>query len=289
MKILTVGEIIWDVYPDKRCIGGAPLNFAAHAAMLGADVAMISAVGKDELGDSASEYIRSFGISDKYIKRNDSCTGICDVTVNGQGIPSYSVRRGVAYDSMTLTDSDISSVNGDGYDLFYFGTLIQRSDTSRETINKILSSCSFGDIICDVNLRPGCYSSESLLTCLTHATVLKLSDEEEHIFKELGIYGEDIKGNERIARELVRQFPNLKTVIITMGANGSFAYRAADSRCVTVPGKRVQVASTVGAGDSFAAAFCVSYLSGGTLEGAMADATELSAFVCTRTEAVPLK
>lgn len=289
MKILTVGEIIWDVYPDKKCIGGAPLNFAAHSALLGADVSMISAVGDDSLGTSALEYIDNFGICNKYIKKNDKLTGICDVTVNESGIPSYSVRRDAAYDNIVLSDSDTAEISSDGYSLFYFGTLIQRTDTSRAAIKKILSDCTFDDIICDVNLRPGCYCAQSLLTCLKSATILKLSDEEEPIFRELGIYGRDLAGNEQIAKELVRQFPNLKIIIITMGSRGSFAYMTENELSVVQPGKHVEVASTVGAGDSFAAAFCVSYLSGGSLQKAMADATELSAFVCTQTEAVPPK
>ncbi len=289
MKILTVGEIIWDVYPDKKCIGGAPLNFAAHTALLGAEAAMVSAVGDDDLGDSATQYIKDFGVSTKYIKKSEKTTGICDVTINESGVPSYSVRRDTAYDNIPLTDADTAQINAEGFDLFYFGTLIQRSPVSEGAVKKILEECKFKEILCDVNLRPDCYSRESVLTCLQNATVLKISDEEEPLFRSLGIYNDEPKGNEEIAKALTSLFPNIKTVIITMGAEGSFAYQKESGKCVLQPAKKVKVASTVGAGDSFAAAFSVAYLSDKTLEEAMAAGAELSGFVCSRTEAVPLK
>ncbi|MBR2465539.1 MAG: hypothetical protein IKB38_01220 [Clostridia bacterium] len=289
MKILTIGEIIWDVYPDKKCIGGAPLNFAAHTALLGAEAAMVSAVGDDDLGNSAVKYITDFGVSTKFIKKSEKTTGICDVTVNESGVPSYSVRRDTAYDNIVLGDPDTAEINSEGFDLFYFGTLIQRSPVSERAVKKILADCKFKDVICDVNLRPDCYSRGSVLRCLENATILKISDEEEPLFRSLGIYKNEPKSNEEIAKSLTTLFPNIKTVIITMGAKGSFAYGRESGKCVLQPAKKVSVASTVGAGDSFAAAFSVAYLSGKTLEEAMAAGAELSGFVCSRTEAVPVR
>lgn len=288
IKILAIGEIIWDAYPNKKCIGGAPLNFSAHTALLGARTAILSAVGCDELGRSAKEYVRNFGICDKYIKTNDKITGICDVTVNEHGVPSYSVRCDTAYDNITLTDSDTENIRGEGFDLFYFGTLIQRGN-SAVAVKKLLSDCAFPEVICDINLRPDCYSEKSVLLCLENATILKISEEEEPLLRTLGIYGGEPSGNEEIAKALTKKFPNIKTVIITMGARGSFAYRASDGKCVYQPSEKVTVASTVGAGDSFAAAFAVSFLSGNSLEDAMEAGAKLAGFVCSRTEAVPLK
>ncbi len=287
MKILTIGEIIWDVYSDKKCIGGAPLNFAAHASLSGADAAMVSAVGCDEYGQSAKKYLADFGVCTKYIKTSDKTTGICDVTVNERGIPSYSVRRDTAYDNIILSDEDTAQINKDGFDLFYFGTLIQRSEVSCAAVKKILTECKFQDVICDINLRPDCYSKKSVLTCLENATILKMSDEEEPLFRSLGIYDGTPEGNENIAKTLAEQFPNLKIIIITMGAKGSFAYRTSDGKCVIQPPIGDKVVSTVGAGDSFAAALCFAYLSGKTLEEAMREGAILSGIVVSRTEAVP--
>ena len=287
MKILAIGEIIFDIYSDKKCIGGAPLNFAAHASLLGADTALISAVGYDELGSSALDYVGSLGISTEFINKNNKQTGVCDVTVNEQGVPSYSVRTDTAYDNIILSDKEIKNINDEAFDLFYFGTLIQRSSVSAEAVKKILKECKFKSVICDINLRPYCYSRESVLTCLENATILKLSDEEEPLLRELGIYEAEPCGNEAIAKALTSLFPNIEIVIITMGAEGSFAYRASDGKTVYRKANKVKVASTVGAGDSFAAAFAVAYLSGKTLEEAVAKGTELSAFVVSKTEAVP--
>ncbi len=287
IKILTAGEIIWDVYPDKKCIGGAPLNFAAHASLQGANAAMVSAVGNDELGASAKEYVENFGVSCKYIKLNEKTTGICDVTLDSRGVPSYSVRRDTSYDNITLDDRDIKEINEERFGLFYFGTLIQRSELSQRAIEKILTECEFAEILCDINLRPDCYSKSSVLTCLKHATILKMSDEEEPLLRALGIYDTAPEGNEEIAKALARKFPNLKIIIITMGAKGSFAYRAKDAHTVTEAPIPVKLASTVGAGDSFSAAFAVAHLSGKSLEEAMRAGTELSSFVVSRTEAVP--
>ncbi len=287
MKILTVGEIIWDVYPDKQCIGGAPLNFAAHTSLLGAEASMLSAVGDDALGRSAKDYVRDFGVSAKYIQTNDLTTGICDVSVTERGIPSYSARSNTAYDNLILTDHDIAEINNEQFDLFYFGTLIQRSAVSAAAVKRVLAECSFGDILCDINLRPNCYSRDSVLTCLTSATILKLSDEEEPLLRALDIYEGTPEGNAQIAKTLAAQFPNFKLIIITMGAKGAYAYRTSDGTSVMQAPIEVEVASTVGAGDSFAAAFSVAFLKGKTLKEAMYDGAELSSFIVSRMEAVP--
>jgi len=289
MKILSIGEIIWDVYQDKKCIGGAPLNFAAHVSLLGAESYLISAVGKDDLGVSAKEYIKDFGVKTDFIKTNEKTTGICDVTVDDRGVPSYYVRRDTAYDNIVIDENDTESINDKSFDLFYFGTLIQRQSVSEEALKTILSECPFPEIFCDVNLRPNCYRKETVLTCLNHATVLKISDEEEPLLRELGIYGDALLDTESIAETLAKQYPNLKIIIITMGEKGAFAYRTSDSRKVYQPAVPVKVASTVGAGDSFSAAFAKAYLDGASLGDALKSGAELSSFVCSRTEAVPRK
>ena len=287
MKILAIGEIIFDLYPDKSCIGGAPLNFAAHTSLLGAESAIISAVGNDDLGYSAKEYVENFRILNKYIKTNHKQTGICDVRLDERGVPSYSVRTDTAYDNIVITDGDTEQIRRERFDLFYFGTLIQRSERSSLAVKKLLSDCEFGEILCDVNLRNGCYSKESALLCLLNATFLKISDEEEPLLAELGIYEKKERTNIELAKMLTKAFPNLKVVIITMGQRGAFAYRASDGKSVYKEAKKVTLASTVGAGDSFAAAFAVSYLNGEDLDEAMEKATALAGFVCSHLDAVP--
>ena len=162
-KILTFGEIIWDVYPDKKLIGGAGLNFAAHAAKCGAESYMMSATGRDVLGDDALSCMSKFGVRSELIKRCNKPTGQCLVTLNERGIPSYNVLRDVAYDNIALNDNDIEKINRYGFDAIYFGTLIQRSAVSRESLHRIVKECSFSEKICDVNLRKDCFDESTIL------------------------------------------------------------------------------------------------------------------------------
>lgn len=287
-KILAIGEIIWDVYPDRKVIGGAPLNFVAHASLCGAQSALVSAVGRDSLGDGAIGALEGFGVSCKYIKRTSQPTGQCLVTLDENAVPHYNVLRGVAYDNIVLDGGDIVSINAEKYDAFYFGTLIQREPVSRHAVRTVVENCSFGEIICDVNLRPDCYDEESVRFCLENATVLKVSIEEEPILRSFGMYIPDGNGVGDIARSLCRSFGNIRTVIITLGKDGSYAYDARDGREYRQGSVGDKVVSTVGAGDSFAAAWLTGYLEGMPIDGCMKRAAEISGFVVAHTEAVPM-
>ena len=165
-KILVVGEIIWDIYPDKQVIGGAPLNFAAHATLCGAESAILSAVGNDELGENALQILADFGLSAQYVKKNSQPTGQCLVTLDQNAVPSYRVLENVAYDNIVVTEDDIARINQENYDALYFGTLIQRAAVSQKTVWELVKNGSFREIICDVNLRPNCYDAESAGVCL---------------------------------------------------------------------------------------------------------------------------
>ena len=217
-KILTFGEIIWDVYPDKSIIGGAGLNFAAHSAKCGAESYILSAVGCDKLGDEALSATEGFGVNHDFITRCNAPTGQCLVTLGERGIPSYNVLSDVAYDNITLTDEKIREIDTHGFDAVYFGTLIQRSGVTRKAMRDLLASCSFKEIICDVNLRKGCFDSDSALFCLEHATVLKISDEEEPTLRQFGYYAPDGDSPESIAAAIADRFSNIKHVIIEIYA-----------------------------------------------------------------------
>lgn len=286
-KILAIGEIIWDVYPDKSVIGGAPLNFAAHAALCGAHSTLVSSVGRDALGDEAIRIVGDFGVDCRYVKKNEHPTGQCLVTLSENAVPSYNVLRGVAYDNIELAENDIVGINSDGYDAFYFGTLIQREPVSREAVRRILRECKFGEIICDVNLRPDCFDRESVRLCLENATILKVSLEEEPTLRSFGLYTPADGSPSAVAHALCESFANIGLVIVTLGAEGSYAYNARDGREYVQSAVGDTVVSTVGAGDSFAAAFLVSYLEGESVEVCMRRAAERSGYVVAHTEAVP--
>ena len=172
MKIVAFGEIIWDIYPDERCIGGAPLNFTAHAAQLGAQALLISAVGDDALGVAAREQLRHFGVDDAAISTvSGKPTGQCIVTVDGQNTPHYDLLSDTAYDAI-FCDAVPNC------DAFVFGTLIQRSRYNRRTLQQLLENGHFGEVFCDLNIRPPYYDAESVERCLRYATILKVSREE---------------------------------------------------------------------------------------------------------------
>ena len=286
-KILAFGEIIWDVYPDKKVIGGAPFNFAAHAAICGASSALISAVGNDELGDDAVKALEGFGVDSRYVKRYKLPTGRCLVTLDENSVPHYNVIKDAAYDNVALEKEDIEDIKARKYDALYFGTLIQRNGVSRASLAEILKSCEFENVICDVNLRPDCYDRESAELCLSNATILKISLEEEPVLRETGLYAP--RGNELsdIAAALSESFAQLRIIIITLGKDGSYLYSIPDKKEYRQTAIGNKVVSTVGAGDSFAASWLANYLNGYPIEKCLKTASEVSGFVVANLQAVP--
>lgn len=287
MKIFAIGEVLWDIYPSKKTLGGAALNFVAHASQLGAASTLFSAVGNDDLGDEVVSVLKEFGVSSKFIKRAEQPTGRVIVTLDEKGIPSYDVLSGMAYDNVPVSDEDIEAINAEGFDALYFGTLIQRSPVSRAAVKKIVCEAKFGEIICDVNLRVNCYDAESVKFCLENATILKVSIEEEPTLRSFGYYSPADESYEAIAKAMCAAFSNLKVVILTLGKEGSYAYDVKSGNGYTQGSIGDVVVSTVGAGDSFAAAWLTSYLGGKRIEDCMYKAAQISGFVVAHVEAVP--
>lgn len=281
MKILSFGEIIWDVFDDAACIGGAPFNFAAHAARQGAESYLLSAVGNDELGRAALKKVQDYGIRADHISTVNKPTGYCRVTLDKNGIPSYKIGEDVAYDAIS---ADIAAMKR--FDALSFGTLALRGEHNRKVLTELMQKMSFGEIYCDVNIRPPFYSDESILFCLENATVLKISDEELATVEE-AVFGDISERCESAAGRLSERFKNLKAVIITLGSKGSFALDCISGEEFSHPASRAEVVSTVGAGDSFGAAFLVAYMSGESLPTCLKKASDLSAYVVSHTEAVP--
>ena len=277
-KILSIGEIIWDVYESESLIGGAPLNFAAHAKRCGAESFMISAVGNDKLGENALNIIKDLQIDERFIKATAFPTGKCEVTLNESGIPSYNVLTNTAFDNIVLSDEDIEEINKLSFDALYFGTLIQRNSVSKSALKKLCKSCTFKEIICDINLRKNCYNKSSAALCLENATILKISDEEEPLLRDFELYSAKSGDSESIARAVSAAYPNIKHIVITLGEKGSYAYDCRTQNGFGVPAKKVDAVSTVGAGDSYIAGFLFGIVDGLSIEEAMhkgaANATE---------------
>ncbi len=286
-KILSFGEVIWDVYDEKAVIGGAALNFAAHASKCGLDSYLLSAVGADELGERALSLAKGFGVNAEFIQRSDKQTGKCLVTLDRNGVPSYRVLEDVAYDNIKLSDGDIDAIRALAPDALYFGTLIQRNEVSRKALRRLCEECHFDEVVCDVNLRKNCYDKGSVELCLSMATVLKVSDEEEPTLREMGAYACEQYSHLAVAEAICAKYPQIKHVLLTCGEKGCFVYSAKTGESFFEAAKKVKVASTVGAGDSFFAAFVASYLSGKTVQQATKLGTSLSGYVVSKVGAIP--
>ncbi len=285
MKATVFGEVLWDVFPEDSVIGGAAYNFAAHLAALGNDVSLISAVGRDPLGDGSLEMAKRHGINSRFISRNDYVTGASIVTLNDDGHPSYDVLRNTAYDHITVDGDAIEQVRASK--VVYFNTLGQRGEESRGSLLRILSERGDCMLFCDVNLREGGFDAESLSICLKNAEIIKISEEEGHFLYDLGLINESGRG---LPHDVMAGYGNIRLVLYTLGERGSVVLERESGRLYEsgVP-RAIKVVSTVGAGDSYGAAFIDAYMKGATIPEAILAATERSRLVVAHREAVPEK
>ncbi len=281
MKLLSFGEVLWDVYPDKKFIGGAPMNFAAHFAKQGGESAMISALGKDELGKAAVAQLEKWDIDTSFITYPlGKETGKCLVTLDEKKLPSYNLLFDVAYDFISC-----DGVQGN-YDAVYFGTLALRSEYNKQMLGGLLGREKFSEVFVDLNIRPPFYNRDSILFALENATIVKISDEEMSVvLSEIGFDESD--NYIAVSKALAEKFKNLRVIIVTLGAKGAFAYNCADGECYSCDAVKVKAVSTVGAGDSFSASFLARYLSGNSIDSCLAHASKVAAFVVSRFDAVP--
>ncbi len=279
MKVLSFGEILWDVYPDKKYIGGAPLNFAAHLAKMGEDVYMLSAVGKDELGIEAMSQFEKWKINTPYVSViPHKQTGACNVILDENMVPQYDLLQNVAYDYI---DGSVS----ERFDVLYFGTLSLRAEHNQNALKSILSSNEFKEIFVDVNIRPPFYSAKTVLFGIENATVLKISLEEMSIVADLiRIECTDYK---QFAKSLCLAYSNLKCIIITLGGDGAYALDCKSGTEYCCGCDKLEVVSTVGAGDSFSAGFLHKYMQNCGIDDCLKFATKIAGFVVTHYDAVP--
>ncbi|RHB38684.1 carbohydrate kinase family protein [Bacteroides nordii] len=280
--IVGMGEALWDVLPEGKKIGGAPANFAYHVSQFGFDSRVVSAVGNDALGDEILEVFKEKQLKHQLQVVNYP-TGTVQVTLDSAGIPLYEIKEGVAWDNIPFTD-DLKRL-ALSTRAFCFGSLAQRNEVSRTSINRFLDTMPDGDgqlKIFDINLRQGFYTKEIIRESCQRCNVLKINDEElVAISRMFGYPGIDLQDKCWI---LLAKY-NLKMLILTCGTNGSYVFTPGVVSFQETP--RVPVADTVGAGDSFTAAFCASLLKGKSVPEAHKLAVEVSAYVCTQSGAMP--
>ena len=281
MNVLSFGEILWDLYPDRKCLGGAPLNFAAHLAKHGEQVYMLSAVGKDILGAQALEQVRQWGVLTEYVAvLEEKQTGCCLVTLNESLVPSYNLLQDVAYDHIPCNGLDRE------FDVLYFGTLALRSEANCRALKTLLETHRIGEIFVDVNIRPPFYCAETVRFAVENATILKVSDEELPVLCGMFDISRAI-GVEAAAKQMADTFPNLRYILITLGGDGAYVLSCQDGTACRRGSEQVKVRSTVGAGDSFSAAFLAKRLRGCPVEQALEHAVKVAGFVVSEYDAVP--
>ncbi|WP_319503771.1 carbohydrate kinase [Bacteroides graminisolvens] len=280
--IVGMGEALWDVLPEGKKIGGAPANFAYHVSQFGFDSRIVSAVGEDTDGTEIMDVFQK-----KALKTMIACvpypTGTVQVTLDAVGVPCYDIKEAVAWDNIPFTD-ELKSLALNTRAVC-FGSLAQRSQVSRDTIKRFLDAMPDLDgnlKIFDVNLRQGFYTKEILCDSMSRCNVLKINDEELVAISRIFDYpGIDLQDKCWI---LLAKY-NLKMLILTCGTNGSYVFTPGVVSFQETP--RVAVADTVGAGDSFTAAFTSAVLAGKPVQEAHKLAVEVSAFVCTQSGAMP--
>ena len=280
--VVGLGEALWDVLPEGKKLGGAPANFAYHAGQfLGQDNTIaVSALGEDKLAEETIESLKAHGLT-FLMPRVPYPTGTVQVTLDEQGIPSYDIKENVAWDNIPL-DTEVQAIARQCRAVC-FGSLAQRNVVSRETIQRFLDLTPADCMkIFDINLRQNFYSKEVIQESLRRCNVLKINDEELVIIGRMfGYPGLDIENK----CWLILGKYNLDMLVLTCGTNGSYVFTPGQISFQETP--KVEVADTVGAGDSFTGSFCAAILSGMPVTDAHRRAVEVSAYVCTQNGAMP--
>lgn len=281
-KVVGLGELLWDMLPDGKKLGGAPANFAYHISQFGLDGVAVSAIGNDGPGLEIVSVLDDKEVN-SLLSVVDFPTGTVQVTLDSEGIPSYEIKTGVAWDNIPFTPemqrlaSETTAV--------CFGSLAQRNSVSRATINAFLDSMPEGDgvyKVFDINLRQKFYDRDIIDSSMKRCNILKINDEE--IITVGQLFGLKGKTMEEMAGELLTAY-SLDILILTCGAHGSYVFTPGNVSFVETP--VVEVADTVGAGDSFTATFVASLINGLPVIEAHRLAVNVSAYVCTCHGATP--
>jgi len=280
--IVGLGEALWDVLPEGKKLGGAPANFAYHARQFGLDTIAISALGEDALAEETVEALKEHGL--KYLMpRVPYPTGTVQVTLAEGGIPTYDIKEGVAWDNIPYTD-EMAEIAKNARAVC-FGSLAQRNIVSRENIRKFLADTPADCLkICDINLRQQFYSKEVLEDSFRLCNILKINDEELVVVNRM--FGYDGLDMRQTCERMVQDY-ELKMLVLTCGTNGSYVFTD-DGLTSFQDTPKVEVADTVGAGDSFTGSFCACIINGKPVQDAHKTAVQVSAFVCTQNGAMPV-
>lgn len=280
--IVGIGELLWDLLPSGVHLGGAPANFCYIASVLGASATIVSRVGTDELGSRAVKTLGEHGLNTLMVQSDaEHPTGTVNVTLSGDGLPSYVITENVAWDHLAWNAALAELASR--ADAVCFGTLAQRSQVSRSTILRFLDHTPPDCLrVLDVNLRPPFDRAEIVRDSIRNANVVKLNHEElEFVLSACGL--PSFPGE--VGARALREYASLRAVCITRGARGSVIDTAEGT--VDHPGVKVDVADTVGAGDAFTAAMTLELLNKRPLNELSDFANQVAGLVASKPGAMP--
>lgn len=281
MKVLSFGEILFDIIEGKTYLGGAPLNFAAHLARCGAESYIFSRVGEDQLGEQAVEMIESLGIKTSLIQTDPvHSTGTVAVVLD-KGQPDYTIHENAAWDFIEADPAE-EILENEAFDFLYFGTLAQRQPVSRQTLQDLLMNAQADQIFYDVNLRKGYYTREILHWSVGLCTILKLNDEEVRMLSFL-LFDKEMEIAD-FAKAVTEEY-EVEIIVITAGEEGCYVFE--EGELIFIKGYPAQVQDTVGAGDAFSAAFVYHYFHTQDAQQAADVANRLGAFVASSRGPIP--
>jgi len=280
--MVGLGEVLWDLLPSGKALGGAPANFAYMATVFGNRGIVASRLGDDDLGHEACRAMNSVGLDTTYVQVDDEHeTGVAGVLLDSQGQPNFTIKKQVAWDFLEWTPAweELSS----RADVICYGSLAQRSPIAAATIERFLKNTPAKAIrICDANLREQFYNMETLRRCFQFANILKLNEQEllqvDSMF-ELG-GGDSVE----LSKKLLRKF-DLDLICVTRGARGSLI--ASEHELVEHRGIDAEVADAIGAGDAFTACVANYYIQGRPLSEISESANRFATWVATQVGATP--
>ena len=277
-EVLVFGELLWDLLPSGKVLGGAPANFALRLHERGIPARIATAVGCDALGDEAAAMLSRRGLDLSLLQRCAAApTGTVDVALSAGGDPSFTIRPGTAYDHIAAAPALLQAA--ERCDLIYFGTLVQRSPVSRATLYSLLNAAPQALRFADVNLRRDCFSAETVELSFRQADVVKLNDSEMQTASQL--LGLKPGAAADFAAQVIRRY-GLRTCLVTLGERGVYAADCSGAQ-FEIPALKVKVADLVGTGDAFSAGFAAKLLAGAPLEECCRFGNLLGALAASKT------
>jgi fructokinase len=281
--ILVVGEILFDIFPDYRRLGGAPFNFAYHLKHFGFDVRFISRIGIDDTGKEILHKLElaRFNLDDIQVD-DDHPTGTVHVQLDNSGAPHFDIVPDVAYDYIEFIPAEHAALR-ETAKLIYFGTLVQRTQRGRQNLQAFLGAKASGTLnFCDINLRPDCYSKAIIEQSLSKADVLKLNTGELEKLKQMFSLPE---GADALVQDLMQTY-SISTLSLTKGESGSELF-AHNDRFSSEPAEAITVVDSVGAGDAYAAMLAAGLLAKWQPHEILARASLFASRICEIKGAIP--